>query len=191
MYLFFDTETTGVPRNYNAPLTDSENWPRLVQIGWVLYDDEKNLVAEAEFVVKPNGFEIPEGASSVHGITTEKALSVGDPLEEVADIFRNALEKSDVIVGHNLSYDESIMGAEFIRLKMENPIPLKKRVDTMKSSTYYCKLPGSMGKYKWPKLHELYRKLFNEDMGAAHTALQDIQNTAKCYFELKRLGVIA
>lgn len=60
----------------------------------------------------------------------------------------------------------------------------------MKSSTDYCKLPGFYGKYKWPKLHELYKKLFNEDMGAAHTALQDIRNTAKCFFELERLGVI-
>ncbi len=60
----------------------------------------------------------------------------------------------------------------------------------MKSSTNYCKLPGSYGKYKWPKLGELYQILFHEDMGAAHTALQDIQNTAKCYFELKRLSII-
>lgn len=191
MYLFFDTETTGIPKNYNAPLTDSDNWPRLVQIGWVLYDDEKNFVAEAEFIVKPNGFDIPEGASGVHGITTEKALSAGVPLEDVAETFKKVLEKSSVIVGHNLSYDESIVGAEFVRLKMENPIPSKKRVDTMKSSTSYCKLPGGYGgRFKWPKLHELYRTLFNEDMGATHTALQDIQNTAKCYFELERLGVI-
>ena len=192
MYLFFDTETTGIPKNYNAPLTDFENWPRLVQIGWVLYDNEKKFVAEAEFIVKPDGFEIPEGASNVHGITTEKALSIGDPLEEILGIFKKTLEGCDTIVGHNLSYDESIVGAEFLRLKMENPIPSKKLVCTMKSSTAYCKIPGGYsGKFKWPKLHELYSTLFHEDMGAAHTALMDIQNTAKCYFELERLGVIA
>jgi len=30
MYLFFDTETTGLPRNWKAPVTDLDNWPRMV-----------------------------------------------------------------------------------------------------------------------------------------------------------------
>lgn len=190
MYLFFDTETTGVPKNYKAPITDTDNWPRLVQIGWVLYDGEKKFVAEAEFVVKPDGFEIPEGASNVHGITTEKALSVGSSLEEVLEIFKKTLEGCDTIVGHNVSFDANIIGAEYWRLYGKSPLEGKKTVDTMESSKAFVGIRNSYG-YKWPKLNELYKKLFNEDMGAAHTALMDIQNTAKCYFELERLGVIA
>ena len=191
MYILFDTETTGVPKDYKAPATDLDNWPRLVQIGWVLYDDDKNLLAEAEFVVKPEGFEIPENVSRIHGVTTEKALSVGDALEDVLEIFKYALDKTDTVIGHNLTFDENVVGAEFLRLNLENPFSKKTSVDTMKSSIDYCKLPGKYGNYKWPKLSELYFKLFNEDMGEAHTALQDIRNTAKCYFELVRLGVIA
>lgn len=190
MYIFFDTETTGVPRNYNAPVSDVENWPRLVQIGWVLYDDQKNLVSEAEFIVKPDGFEIPLGASSVHGITTEKALSSGSPMPEVLKAFLDNLEKSSIVVGHNVSFDQNIVGAEFHRAGITDPLPLKKAVCTMKSSTNFCKIPGGYGRFKWPKLAELYSALFNEPMGAAHTALMDIKNTAKCFFELERLGVI-
>jgi len=36
MYLFFDAETTGIPRNYKVPASDHRNWPRLVQIAWLL-----------------------------------------------------------------------------------------------------------------------------------------------------------
>lgn len=191
MYLFFDTETTGVPRNYNAPVTDVDNWPRLVQIGWVLYDDNKNIVSEQEFVVKPNGFEIPVSASSIHGITTEKATTDGLPLSLVLLHFLNALDKASIVIGHNLSYDESIIGAELVRAKIDNPLPQKKLICTMKSSTNYCKIPGGYGgRYKWPKLNELYRKLFNAPLEQTHTALDDIQNTAKCYFELEKLGIV-
>ena len=44
MYLFFDTETTGLPRSWKAPITDSNNWPRLVQIAWLVFDLDKNWV---------------------------------------------------------------------------------------------------------------------------------------------------
>ena len=44
MFTFFDTETTGLPKNFNAPLSDSENWPRMVQIAWQVHDDDGNLI---------------------------------------------------------------------------------------------------------------------------------------------------
>ena len=44
MYLFFDTETTGLPKRWNAPVTDLENWPRLVQLAWIMYDDRGNML---------------------------------------------------------------------------------------------------------------------------------------------------
>ena len=40
MYLFFDTETTGLPRNWKAPVTHLNNWPRMIQIAWIACDDQ-------------------------------------------------------------------------------------------------------------------------------------------------------
>lgn len=188
-YLFFDTETTGIPRNYNAPITDVDNWPRLVQLGWILYNGEGEKLDECEFIVYPDGFEISPDVAKVHGITQERAIKDGWGIQVVLEFFRRDLETADVIVGHNLSYDLSIIGAEFVRLSWENHFQGKSQVCTMKSSTAYCQIPGGRP-YKWPKLHELYQKLFNEPLAQTHTALDDIQNTAKCYFELKRIGVI-
>lgn len=59
MYLFFDTETTGLPKRWNAPVTDLENWPRLVQLAWIMYDDRGNMLESRDVIVKPEGFTIP------------------------------------------------------------------------------------------------------------------------------------
>ncbi|TNB23458.1 hypothetical protein EME97_28790, partial [Klebsiella pneumoniae] len=58
MYLVFDTETTGLPKNFNAPLSDSDNWPRMVQIAWQLHDDDGTLLAFADFIVTWGGSDV-------------------------------------------------------------------------------------------------------------------------------------
>lgn len=188
MNLFFDTETTGVPKRYNAPVSDVENYPRLVQLGFVVTNG-REILLEQEFIIKPVGFEIPEQASAVHGISTERALREGVDIQEVLETLEFWITNCDVIVGHNVSFDMSVVGAEFWRLHQRNPFDGKDFVCTMKSSTEFCQLPGGRP-FKYPKLFELYKKLFDKDMGAAHTALQDIQNTVDCYFALVERGII-
>lgn len=188
--LFFDTETSGLPINYKAPVTDLGNWPRLVQIGWIVYEDE-TPINEVERIVRPEGFEISETVAKIHGITHEKAMHDGGLLSDVLAHFDSNLSACDLLVGHNLSYDLNVMGSEYLRLCGRNPFNNKSTYDTMLKGTNLCKLPGMrMGSYKWPKLHELYQYLFHEPLQQTHTALDDIRNTAKCYFEMKRLGVV-
>jgi DNA polymerase III subunit epsilon len=79
MYLFFDTETTGLPKNWKAPVTDLNNWPRLVQLAYLLYDSNGNKISEGDHIIKPDDFIIPEDASRVHGISTEMANLKGKP----------------------------------------------------------------------------------------------------------------
>lgn len=191
MYIFFDTETSGLPINYTAKITDVENWPRLVQLGWILYSEDQQKLNEQEFIVFPDGFTISEEVSLVHGITQERAIAEGWPLQTVIACFLEDLIKADTVVCHNFSYDASVMGAELVRAKNDTDVLTKKsQICTMKLSTEFCKIPGKNGHYKWPRLEELYKKLFSEPVPQAHTALADAQSTARCYFELKRLGVI-
>ena len=189
MYLFFDTETTGIPRNYNSPITDLENWPRMISIAWVMYDDNRNLFESVEWLIKPEGFTIPEAVSAIHHITTEIAERNGIPLREALERFSFALSQASVVVGHNLSYDVKIVGAEMLRCGIENRLQSKRMICTMKASTDYCKIPGPYGN-KWPKLNELVGILFKEELVGAHDALTDIKATARCYFQLERLGVL-
>ena len=181
-YLFFDTETNGLPKNYRAPVTDLDNWPRLVQIGWILMDENKNILDEKEYIINPKDFTIPKHVSDIHRVTQERAELEGLDIIQILQEFKDRINDADYLIGHNIDFDCSIVGAEFIR----NNIEYKKlpTMCTMKSTTDYCKLPGSYGKYKWPKLMELHTKLFGEGFEDAHDAIIDIRATAKCFFEL-------
>lgn len=189
MYLFFDTETTGLPRNYKAPAYDTTNWPRLVQLAFVLYDYDGTEIAQGDYIVKPNGFTIPEEASNIHRITNEMAINEGLPLSFVLNEFYKLIEKTTNLVAHNMAFDEKIMGAEFIRSGYSDPLPFKNRICTMQSTTDFCKIENRFG-YKWPKLQELHNKLFGFEFEEAHNAAADIYATAKCFWELRRLGIL-
>ena len=184
MILFFDTETTGVPKNYNAPSSDLENWScRLVQIAWILTSDNGTTLSQGNFIIKPEGFEIPQAATDVHGITTETALEVGEDLKKVMYYFLGAAKCADVIVGHNISYDMHVAGAELIRTWGKDYIESIPTICTMKSSIEFCAIPGKYGN-KFPKLQELHKKLFGSEFDDAHDAMADILATQKCFYEL-------
>lgn len=189
MYLFFDTETTGLPRNWKAPVTDLKNWPRMIQIAWILCDNSGNRIESEDFIIKPENFEIPREASRVHGISTERAMNEGEDLLDILNRFNALVERSDFIVAHNISFDEKILGAELLRMGIQSNFNRKKKLCTMQSSTDYCRLPGPYG-YKWPKLSELHIKLFGVDFDEAHDASVDINATEKCFWEMRKIGLI-
>ncbi|MFI5140225.1 MAG: 3'-5' exonuclease, partial [Sphingobacteriales bacterium] len=189
MYLFFDTETTGTPRNYKAPVTDLNNWPRLVQIAWILQDKDGNTLVKESSIIKPSGFIIPSDAAKIHGITTDIAQKNGVDLLPVLNSFNNLIDSSEYLIAHNVSFDKNIVGAEFLRVKMKNPVPDKKLICTMMGSVNYCAINGPYG-FKYPKLTELHQKLFNSRFDGAHDALADITATAKCFWEMRKRGLI-
>ena len=189
MYLFFDTETTGLARNWKAPVTDVANWPRIVQLAWVECDEAGTVLRESEWIIRPEGYTIPLEASRIHGITMEKAMDAGRPMADALTAFANAAAASIVGVAHNLKFDENVLGAEFIRSGRSNPLDKLKRICTMQVSTSYCRIEGRYG-YKWPTLEELHRRLFDEAPAAAHSASGDARSCARCFFELKLRKVI-
>ena len=189
-YLFFDTETTGIPNDYKAPCTNTDNWPRLIQLGWLLTDAAGRILSEGNHIVRPDGFEIPKAASDVHGITTEFALENGKPLLDVIFAFGADLNQADCMVGHNVDYDLHIVGAEYVRLGYDSRIMFARpTLCTMQATIQFCNIPGRFGP-KWPKLMELYTKLFGQEFDGAHDAMADIVATKDCFFELIRRGVV-
>jgi hypothetical protein len=62
MYLIFDTETTGLPASWNAPVSDVDNWPRVVQLAWEAFDTRGRKTESWSSVIRPSGFEIPRDA---------------------------------------------------------------------------------------------------------------------------------
>ncbi|HAS39795.1 MAG TPA: DNA polymerase III subunit alpha, partial [Microscillaceae bacterium] len=191
MYLIFDTETTGLPKDFNAPYTDLDNWPRLVQIAWQLHDYNGKLIRAENMIVKPEGFTIPFNAEKVHGISTEIALEEGLPLKEVLGKFAEDIAKSELIIGHNIGFDVNIMGAEYIRGEVDSKLHDIEVYDTKSEETaeYVAIQGGRGGKFKWPTLTELHTKLFNEGFDDAHDAAYDVSATARCYFGLISVGI--
>ena len=189
MYLIFDTETTGLPKNFKAPITDTDNWPRCIQIAWQLHDSNGSLIEHQDFIVKPDGFEIPFQSEQIHGISTALASSKGISLIEVIESFEKVLKKTKVLVGQNLKFDLNVMGCEFHRLSKDNSWLELPVLDTCTEITaLLCQLPGGRGgKFKLPTLSELHEFLFKEKFEEAHNATADVEATARCFFELYRV----
>jgi len=191
MILFYDTETTGLPKDYKAHVHDVDNWPRLVQLAWIVTDSYGDRITSRNHIIKVAGIS-PE-ATAVHGITDEIAQEQGIDILRALVEFRVAAEICSRQVGHNVNFDRKIMGAEFIRYGMEETYQRMKtdmdKTCTMMKSTKFCGLKNG-NRPKWPKLQELHTILFGENFEEAHDAMADIEATMKCYWELIEKGVI-
>lgn len=189
-YLFVDCETSGKAKNFKAPVTDFNNWPTVVSIGWILTEYDGTPIVESYHVVQPKpGVKFDAEAIEIHGITEAEATRIGVPVEHVLQAFLQDAERCTHIICHNYQFDSNVIRCELHRLGMKDIFANKESICTMFSSTKFCNLPGEYGA-KWPKLVELHTKLFGKEFEGAHNAMDDISATAKCFFELQRLNVI-
>ena len=175
--LIFDTETTGLPKSREAAEKKPNNWPHLVSISWVILDSDTNeTIKERNYVIKPINWTIPADSTKIHGITTEHAMMYGTNLYEV--MFEFMGEECDMLVAHNMEFDISVVvNAVLWDLGLQFPPITPKQKCTMKLSRDLCKLPGSYGKYKYPKLKELYYHVFKKmpDELQLHNSLYDVK----------------
>jgi len=188
MYLIFDTETTGLPKRWDAPITDVDNWPRCIQIAWQLHDAMGRCIESQDYLIQPDGFNIPYDAEKIHGISTELAQEQGEELSKVLALFNIALGKAKFVVGQNVKFDLNIMGAEFVRENVTNALQELPVLDTCTEHTAsLCEIPGGRyGKFKLPTLTELHQYLFGTPFSEAHNATADVEATTRCFLELIR-----
>ena len=190
MYLVFDSETTGLPKDWKAPMSKVDNWPHVIQLGWAFYDARHCLIEKRVDLIKPDGWTVPTETFWIeNGFDQETSVRDGIPITESLNAFRDKLEASQYLVAHNMSYDYNVVGAEFLRLRLRSQ-NRPKRICTKDESTDFCQIPGSYG-YKWPTLLELHNRLFKEGFDDGHDALVDVEACARCFFELLRLKVIS
>ncbi len=201
--LFFDTETTGLPLDYYEPYTNVKNWPRLVQLSWISEDTDTKEKKENDFIIRPEGFTIPEEAAKIHNITTEIAERDGVDLRAALSDFVQDMLLADLQVAHNIEFDKNVICSEIYRtaiklmgekklllefgFRIQNYFMNKKSICTMKLGTNFTKIKTAGGDYKWPKLIELYRHFFGRDFEGQHDAIDDIRATRECFWEMVRL----
>lgn len=189
-FLIFDTESTGLPKEEKDPFHYPEYWPRIVQLAWVLTDGERTI-AEENHIIYPDGYVIPKSATEIHGITTEQAREEGKPILDILSKFSGSVSEADVLVGHNVSFDRSMVTSEYARAKLNAPLLALPYHCTMRASTDVCKIPHKHGRrgYKWPSLKELHQYLFESDFEDAHDAMADVQACMRCYLKLRDQGL--
>lgn len=177
----FDTETTGVPTNkkYDA-LRASNNWPSIVSICWMVFEDKVYARTE-NHIIKPEGWLIPEVVVKIHGITTEKAMAEGKPLREIMMLFKEDVAGADQIVAHNIHFDKNVVfNAYKWQLQMDPTEFWKESAElcSMERARAEMRIPSP---YSWtrdfkpPKLDELYEDTFKVKAPAdAHNAMRDV-----------------
>lgn len=194
MYLVFDVETTGLPKNYKLGYKDTDNWPRMVEIAWTVLDKNFDIVKSKGCLIKPKGFTIPQEAIDIHGIDNDQALSEGLSIDVVIDEFNDDLveNKCKFIVGHNIYFDKRVLGCEMHRLGLDLELfKSLKQICTMNSSISLCNLKqANSNRAKYPNLSELHEFLFKEKTENCHQAEDDVKATVRCFKELVKLNRI-
>ena len=184
----FDTETTGfVEREW--PI---EVQPYIVQFSGILLeknpDNTLTEIARIDQFVKPP-ISIPFSASQVHGIYDKDVIDK-PIIAVVMDVFIQYLNSADIVIGHNIEYDESVIQYELQRLGRKGDYHPQKTLCTMKNTIDFCAIPGRWVGFKFPKLNELYKKLFWEFFEWSHSAMYDVEATVRALSELLKLRVI-
>lgn len=184
-YLFFDLETNDKIKDWSAKPEDFDLYPRITQLAFQEYGENEQLISEYSALIYPDGWTIPETQFFIeNNMSTQRCIDGGVAIDGVLQRIIDARLNAEYVINHNINFDAKILRAEMIRAKREVNFTAKK-ICTMHSSRKFCALPKS----KIPSLKELYVILFNEEF-PAHDALEDVKATAKCFFELKRRGVI-
>jgi len=194
-YLFYDTETTGLPLDWKAHVHDVDNWPRIVQLAYILARSRDEILASSSVIIHNEYWSIPEEATKVHGITDAVAEEQGVDVGFVLGQFNFAQALCTHTVGHNIGFDWKVVGAEMLRFpNMEERYQQFKdlpKICTMRKSTKFVGLKQkNSNRPKYPNLQELHTHLFGEGFEGAHDALADVKATMNCFFELKDIGVI-
>ena len=191
--LIFDTETTGLPTNWNAKGPKwYKSWPYIVQLSWIFYDIDDDTYKKEDYIIKlPLKVTIPEESIKIHGITNEIMNTQGVNFMKALTQFLIHLQSADFIVAHNLNFDKKMMLAEFARRNMVNHFELVHGIDycTMRNSEELCGLTktsliSGLPIKKFPRLVELHYCLFKENVCNLHNAFNDVLVCLRCYYKL-------
>jgi DNA polymerase III epsilon subunit-like protein len=193
--LVFDTETSGLPTERNPSIVETSKWPFILQLSFIVYDDEKQKIIQIKDSYIKQNIIIPQESINIHGITQEIMETKGVDLEDEMNIFDIALKNADIVVGHNISFDKRVYMVEairryrrqyFTRNKVKKP-----EYCTMKNSTKLCKIEKknkttNKTYYKFPTLKELHTHFFDEFPGNLHNSLIDVFATLRCYIMMTK-----
>lgn len=190
--LFYDSETTGLP-NWSAPSEDPSQ-PRVTQLAAQLVNTEtRSVIASMDFIIRPDGWTIPQELQELTGITMELANDVGVSMRMVLPCFLDLWMSSTRRVGHNESFDMRMIRIELMRNSVYTAM-----ADEWKAGATYCTQANSTkivnlpptakmiaAKRKGPKsptLGEAFEFFTGQKLEGAHNAMVDVEACKAVYF---------
>lgn len=188
MYLIFDCTPISKPANYQALFSDTQAWPRMIHLSWILLNEELKPAEDFDCIIKPEGFRITPAILKYAQLEEGEVERRGIDLNLVLDQFSESVNKAEYVFAHNLNGNENILAAEFVRQKKSITLFKKKRFCLMEEGTYYCKIPNKGGGYKWPTLNELHTFCFQKGYSPSNNARADVIAAARCFIKLKKTG---
>ena len=199
LLLAFDIETTGLAKDLDASYEEIENWPYVVQIGYQIISGlQQDVVKEGNYILRPDGFTIPEHSTSIHEISNSHAINNGWNRRDFYKFFVEQLRHIHYLVVHNSNFDINVLKCELLRYtdypknEIDDLFSKPIIICTMKESTELCKIKRNnySDEYKYPSLNELYKFLFGKEFENAHNAINDVKATTECFIELAKRGII-
>lgn len=186
-FLFVDTETSGIPRDWGKPYSTPNNWPHIAQLAWVIYTRDGQEIKAENHYVQPSDYDIEPASGHVHGLTTPFLREHGQPRHEVMQRLHADLELyQPLVVAHFMQLDYHMMGVGFYRAGLDNPLLDLPTFCTMVTTERFMQ-PAQQ---RFLRLGELYQRLFREPLLNPHDALVDAYATARCFFALREQGTI-
>ena len=187
--LIFDTETTGLPEGKNPSIYETQKWPHIIQLSYIVYDSETNEIVtlEDDYISIDENVVIQPESQKIHNISRELLSSKGIPIEHALEKFNRFSDMSDLLVGHNVSFDKRMVMVEGIRNKIR--VNIHDTYCTMKNSVELCKIqrfwPNGDTYFKYPTLSELHNELFQKIPKNTHNALIDILICMRCFVKIE------
>jgi DNA polymerase-3 subunit epsilon len=193
--IVFDTETTGLPADQNAPLSDLSKWPYIIQLSFMVFDTKtKEILEYSDHIIQlDTTVDISPGSIAIHQITAQRSQAEGIPIQQALAHLADNMSEADIIVGHNILFDKRMLMVELTRNKMKsclykNGLPIPEYC-TMKRTTELCKIPTTNKKTgeiynKYPTLSELHNQLFCRKPRGTHNAIADVMICLRCYIML-------
>lgn len=187
--LFYDCETTGVPKK-GVP-AGSPVHPHICQLAAQLVADGR-VVAEFNFLVKPQNWGVPKEAEAVHGISTEMCEQFGLPIRTVITCLIRLAQRASLGVAHQREFDNLLVWTELIRCELATELAFWLEFPgfcTMEASTPILQIPptqrmiaAGFNKFKNPNLKEAYAFFTNGGtFDGAHDAAADVSACRKVY----------
>ena len=162
----------------------------MVHLAWEYVDAESNIISAEDHIIKPEGFAISAESTNFHGIEHEEAVSKGKDLKSVLESFSKLIDEAEHIISFNFTFNSRVFGAECIRKDVSHRLFSSDTYCLMQETTFYTKLRGRDGRYKWPTLTELFQKVYGQKFADANRADQDVRATSMIFFRLLANNVL-